>query len=82
MYQYGCSFFQLSLADSHKGDSLTLLVPCTTFLRLTYPHRLLPTLSMHDLENQQSREYFQEHLPLASREDSPAARGKPMGLHL
>lgn len=43
-------------------------MPCTTFPRLTYPHRLLPTLKgvgMHDLESQQSREYFQEQVVLS-----------------
>lgn len=81
-HQYGCSFLQLHLAISQEGDSLTVLMPCITYLRLPYPHRPRPMLSMHELENQQSKEYFQEHLPLASREDPPAARGKPKELGL
>lgn len=40
-HQCGCSFLQLCLAKPQKGESVTLLVLCTTFFRLTYPWRLL-----------------------------------------
>jgi len=70
------AFSSCTLQTPRRETALTLLVPYTTVFRLIYPRDFCSQLSMHGLENEQSREYFQRQPPPAPRADSPAAWGE------